>query len=59
MDIATGLGFVLGIGVVVLLMTMDGSASAFISEHAMIVIFGGCAARVSCRYKIRVHDAFV
>ena len=54
MDIATGLGLLLGNGVLVFLTTLDGSPSAFFSEHALIVIFGGCAGATLIRFPLSV-----
>ena len=50
MDIATGLGFLVGIAVLAFLTTAEGSASAFVSEHALIVIFGGCTGATLIRF---------
>ena len=50
MDAATALGMVIGFGVIGLLTTMEGSPGAFVSEHALIVIFGGCAGATMIRF---------
>lgn len=50
MDLATIVGTALGVGVVILLMLMDGNVSIYISEHAFIVIFGGATASTIIRY---------
>ena len=42
MDIATSLGLAAGVGVVSLVILMGGDLRMFVSEHAFIVIFGGC-----------------
>lgn len=52
MDIATSLGLVLGFGVVFLLMTLDGDIHMFISEHAMIVVGGGCTSATLVRFPL-------
>ena len=54
MDFATGLGFLVGIGVLAFLTTAEGSASAFVSEHAIIVIFGGCTGATLIRFPLSV-----
>ena len=41
MDIATGLGLVAGATVVATLMLMGGDLRMFVSDHAIIIIFGG------------------
>ncbi|MEA2941338.1 MAG: chemotaxis protein MotA, partial [Bradyrhizobium sp.] len=41
MDIMTGVGLVSGIIVVSVMIFMGGDLHMFISEHAMIIIFGG------------------
>ncbi|MCA0406965.1 MAG: MotA/TolQ/ExbB proton channel family protein [Proteobacteria bacterium] len=50
MDLATIVGTAMGVGVVILLMLMDGNVSIYISEHAAIVIFGGATASTIIRY---------
>lgn len=50
MDIATGLGLIVGIGVMFVLIVMDGSPAAFLSGHAAIVIFGGVAGATLIRF---------
>lgn len=50
MDLATIVGTAMGVGVVILLMLMDGNVSIYISEHAFIVIFGGATASTIIRY---------
>ena len=52
MDIATGLGLVIGIVVLGFLTTAEGSPSAFVSEHALIVIFGGCTGATLIRFPL-------
>src|SRR5438445_84649 len=44
MDIMTGIGLVSGITVVAIMVFMGGDLHMFISEHAMIIIFGGSIA---------------
>lgn len=50
MDLATIVGTAMGVGVVILLMLMDGNVGIYISEHAAIVIFGGATASTIIRY---------
>ena len=50
MDFATALGLVIGLAVVGLLTMMEGSPGAFVSDHALIVIFGGCAGATLIRF---------
>jgi chemotaxis protein MotA len=50
MDLATIVGTLMGIGVTLLLMMMDGNVSIYVSEHAFIVIFGGATASTIIRY---------
>jgi chemotaxis protein MotA len=54
MDIATGLGLVLGVATVVLLVLMDGNFGMFIDKHAFIVIFGGSIAATLIRFPLSV-----
>ena len=44
MDIMTGAGLLAGIIVIAVMMFMGGDLHMFISEHAMIIIFGGSIA---------------
>ncbi len=50
MDLATIVGTAMGVGVVLLLMVMDGNPSIYVSDHAVIVVFGGAAASTIIRY---------
>ncbi|MBW8619561.1 MAG: MotA/TolQ/ExbB proton channel family protein [Hyphomicrobiales bacterium] len=50
MDFATALGLVIGLVVIGILTMLDGSPAAFLSEHALIVIFGGCAGATLIRF---------
>lgn len=50
MDLATALGLVIGLAVIGILTMLYGSPAAFLSEHAMIVIFGGCAGATLIRF---------
>src|SRR6476620_7106972 len=50
MDIATGLGLAAGITVVITMVLMGGDLHMFISEHAMIIIFGGSFAATLIRF---------
>lgn len=50
MDIATGLGFIAGILVLVTLILMGGDLRMFYDIHAVIIIFGGCFAATLIRF---------
>lgn len=50
MDLATIVGLLGGIGVIVTLILMGGSASIFYDIHAVIIIFGGCGAATMIRF---------
>src|SRR4051812_32032000 len=52
MDIATALGLAAGIAVVVTMVLMGGDLHMFISEHAMIIIFGGSFAATLIRFPL-------
>jgi chemotaxis protein MotA len=52
MDFATGIGLLAGIAVVVVMMLMGGDVHMFISEHAMIIIFGGSLAATLIRFPL-------
>jgi chemotaxis protein MotA len=52
MDIATGLGLLAGVAVVTLMIFMGGDLHMFISEHAMIIIFGGSFAATLIRFPL-------
>jgi chemotaxis protein MotA len=52
MDIATGLGLLAGIAVVTTMIFMGGDLHMFISEHAMIIIFGGSFAATLIRFPL-------
>jgi chemotaxis protein MotA len=52
MDIATGLGLAAGITVVITMVLMGGDLHMFISEHAMIIIFGGSFAATLIRFPL-------
>jgi chemotaxis protein MotA len=55
MDFATGIGIVAGIGVLVLIIMIDGgNFAAYYDKHAMIVIFGGAAAATMVRFPFSV-----
>jgi chemotaxis protein MotA len=50
MDIMTGVGLVSGFIVIATMMLLGGDVHMFISEHAIIIIFGGSiAATMICR----------
>src|ERR1700674_2304049 len=52
MDIATGLGLLAGAAVVSTLMLMGGGFGMFVSEHAIIIIFGGSFAATLIRFPL-------
>jgi chemotaxis protein MotA len=52
MDIATGLGLLSGAAVVVTLMLMGGGLGMFVSDHAIIIIFGGSFAATLIRFPL-------
>src|SRR5450631_1180997 len=54
MDIMTGVGLVSGIIVVAVLVFMGGDLHMFVSEHAMIIIFGGSIAATMIRFPLGV-----
>src|ERR1043165_2612688 len=52
MDIATGLGLLAGTIVVTVMVLMGGDLHMFISEHAVIIIFGGSFAATLIRFPL-------
>ena len=55
MDIATALGLVSGIGVVISLIMLDGGHfGEYFSDHAMVVVFGGATAATMIRFPFSV-----
>jgi chemotaxis protein MotA len=52
MDIMTGVGLVVGIVVIATMMLLGGDLHMFISEHAMIIIFGGSTAATMIRFPL-------
>jgi chemotaxis protein MotA len=50
MDIATGLGLLAGITVVSAVILMGGDLGMFVSEHAVVVVFGGSFAATLIRF---------
>ena len=52
MDITTGVGLLAGIIVVAVMIFMGGDLHMFISEHAMIIIFGGSIAATLIRFPL-------
>src|SRR3984957_9494484 len=52
MDIATSLGLVAGATVVVTLMLMGGDLRMFVSDHAVIIIFGGSFSATLIRFPL-------
>src|SRR5882672_1314360 len=58
MDIMTGVGLVSGIIVVAIMVFMGGDLHMFVSEHAMIIIFGGSIAATMIRFPLSAKFAF-
>ena len=52
MDIATSLGLLSGVAVLVTLMLMGGGLGMFLSDHAVIIIFGGSFAATLIRFPL-------
>jgi chemotaxis protein MotA len=52
MDITTGVGLIFGTIVITLMIFMGGDLHMFISEHAMIIIFGGSIAATLIRFPL-------
>src|SRR5215208_4206838 len=52
MDIMTGVGLVFGIIVVATMVLMGGDLHMFVSEHAIIIIFGGSIAATMIRFPL-------
>ncbi len=52
MDIMTGIGLVCGIIVIATMMLLGGDLSLFVSEHAVIIIFGGSIAATMIRFPL-------
>src|SRR3954466_9820108 len=52
MDITTSIGLIAGIIVVALMIFMGGDLHMFISEHAMIIIFGGSISATLIRFPL-------
>src|SRR5260370_18606078 len=52
MDIMTGVGLVSGILVVTVMVLMGGDLHMFVSEHAVIIIFGGSIAATMIRFPL-------
>src|SRR6202165_6333293 len=52
MDIMTGAGLVAGIIVIATMMLLGGDLHIFISEHAIIIIFGGSIAATMIRFPL-------
>src|ERR1700749_1134775 len=53
MDILTGVGLVCGIIVISVLMLLGGDLEMFVSEHAVIIIFGGSISAPMIRFRLR------
>ena len=54
MDIMTGVGLVAGFGVIATMMLLGGDIHMFVSEHAIIIIFGGSIAATMIRFPLGV-----
>ncbi len=52
MDFATSIGLIVGIGVIAVMMLLGGDLEMFVSEHAMIIIFGGSFAATLIRFPL-------
>src|SRR5260221_13989697 len=52
MDIATSLGLAAGTIVIGIVILMGGDLHMFVSEHAAILIFGGCGAATLIRFPL-------
>jgi len=52
MDISTGIGLLAGVIVVATLMLMGGDMGMFVSEHAVIIIFGGSISATLVRFPL-------
>jgi chemotaxis protein MotA len=52
MDLATGMGLVAGAIVVITMMLLGGELGMFVSEHAVIIIFGGSFAATLIRFPL-------
>ena len=52
MDLSTGMGLVAGAVVVVTMILMGGDLGMFVSDHAMIIIFGGSFAATLIRFPL-------
>ena len=52
MDIMTGAGLAFGMIVVAMMIFMGGDLHMFVSEHAMIIIFGGSIAATMIRFPL-------
>jgi chemotaxis protein MotA len=52
MDISTGIGLAAGTAVIVVMVLMGGDLHMFVSEHAMIIIFGGSISATLIRFPL-------
>src|SRR6202020_2072157 len=52
MDIMTLIGLLCGVAVITVIMLLGGSLHMFISEHAVIIIFGGSIAATMIRFPL-------
>jgi chemotaxis protein MotA len=54
MDIMTSVGLLAGVGVIAVMMLLGGDVHMFVSEHAVIIIFGGSIAATMIRFPLGV-----
>ena len=54
MDITTGLGLVCGFIVLIAMILMGGDLGMFVSDHAVLVIFGGAFSATLIRFPLNV-----
>src|SRR5579864_8853994 len=54
MDIMTSVGLLSGIAVITVMVLMGGDLHMFVSEHAVIIIFGGSTAATMIRFPLSV-----
>jgi len=52
MDITTAIGLLAGLIVIAVMMLLGGDLEMFVSEHAMIIIFGGSFAATLIRFPL-------
>ena len=54
MDIMTSVGLLAGMAVIAAMVLMGGDLHMFVTEHAMIIIFGGSIAATMIRFPLGV-----